>query len=260
MKLNFFKMHAQGNDYIYFDFLKSNPPDINYSKLSCILADRHFSIGGDGIVLIEKQNGFDGKMTIFNADGSEGKMCGSALRCVTSYLFQQTGKKDFLIETASGLKKCFVLNEAGDEVKVNLGTPFFKQENQLVVNGFPGYLVNIGNEHFVTFVDELPVEIARTAGPRIQNETLFPDGINVDFVRIRSRREAELRFWERGSGETLACGTGTGASVFAGIQLGFLDNKIDVIVPGGHIKAEFSGQDIFLSGKVSYVFSGSIEI
>ncbi len=260
MKLDFFKMHAQGNDYIYFDFWETNPPDINYSELSHLLSDRHFSIGGDGIVLIKRSSEFDAKMSIFNADGSEGKMCGSALRCVTSYLFSQTGKKEFFIETASGLKKCFILNEAGDEVKVNLGTPFFEQENQLVVNDFPGYLINIGNDHFVTFVDGLPVDIARTAGPRIQNETLFPDGINVDFIQIRSRREVELRFWERGSGETLACGTGTGASIFAGIQLGFLDNKVDVIVPGGRVQTDFDGTDIFLSGKISYIFSGSIEI
>jgi diaminopimelate epimerase len=260
MKLDFFKMHAQGNDYIYFDFTKLNIPDINYFKLSHILSDRHFSIGGDGIVLIEKQIGYDGKMTIFNADGSVGKMCGSALRCVTSYLFCQTGKKEFLIDTASGLKKCFVLNDAGDEVKVNLGTPFLIETKQHVVNGFPGYLVNIGNEHFVTFVDELPVDIAPKAGPRIQDKSLFSEGINVDFVKIRSRQKVELRFWERGSGATLACGTGTGASVFAGIKNGLLDDKVDVIVPGGRVQTEFDGKDIFLSGKVDFVFSGSIEI
>ena len=130
MKLDFFKMHAQGNDYIYFDFTKIDPPNLNYSKLACQLSERHFGIGADGIVLIENHPDFDGKMRIFNANGSEGKMCGSALRCVTSYLFKQTGKNVLKIETASGNKTCYVLNEVGNEIKVNLGSPFLMQKNR----------------------------------------------------------------------------------------------------------------------------------
>jgi len=253
-------MHAQGNDYIYFDFTKIDSPNLNYSKLACQLSERHFGIGADGIVLIENHPGFDGKMKIFNADGSEGKMCGSALRCVTSYLFEQTGKNVLKIETASGNKTCYVLNETGNEIKVNLGSPFLMQEKPLMIDDFSGYLVNIGNEHFVTFVKDLPLNIAQAGGPSIENSSFFPDGVNVDFAKIRSSREVELRFWERGSGATLACGTGAGAAIFAGIKLGYLETKVEVIAPGGHVVVEFDGKDIFLSGKVSFVNNGSVEI
>jgi len=260
MKLEFFKMHAQGNDYIYFDFKKKNLPDINFSELAHRISNRHFSIGADGIVLIQNSAEFDGRMTIFNADGSEGKMCGSALRCVASYLFEQTKKNILNIDTASGMKSCFILNEAGDEIKVNLGSPFLIRNKPLIVDNTSGYLVNIGNEHFVTLTEELSSDIIATKGPAIQNSDNFSDSINVDFMKIHSPQKIELRFWERGSGETLACGTGAGASVFAGIKFGILQNKVDVIVPGGNVQVEFDGKYILLSGKTIFVYSGNIEI
>ncbi|HPR18252.1 MAG TPA: diaminopimelate epimerase [Candidatus Cloacimonadota bacterium] len=258
MKLDFFKMQAQGNDYIYLDFWQRPAFDINYAKLSCQLSDRHFGVGADGIVLIEKSERHDAKMRIFNADGSEGKMCGSALRCVTSYLAQHSDQTEFQIETASGLKTGYVLNQAGDEIKVNLGVPFFRQEESITVHGFEGYLVNIGNEHFVTFVDDFPADIARCYGALIQSA--FPDSINVDFVLLKNPRAIEIRFWERGSGGTLACGTGTAAAVFAGIRHYQLDNEVDVTVPGGNIHISYDGENICLAGKVTKVFSGTIEI
>lgn len=259
MKLDFFKMQAQGNDYIYFDLLHQPALDIDYPNLSRRLSDRHFGIGADGIVLINKSKKNDAKMRIFNADGSEGRMCGSALRCVTSFLAKNSAKSEFNIDTISGMKKGYVLNNQKDQIKVNLGIPHFIQPDKITAAGYEGFLVNIGNDHFVTFVTEFCDDIARKSGPEIQSDPHFPDSINVDFVHLKSSSEIEIKFWERGSGETLACGSGTAAAVFTGIKKYDLSAQVDVIVPGGKLQVEYLDENIFLSGKVNYVFSGFIE-
>ncbi len=260
MKLDFFKMQAQGNDYIFFDFSDNQTPDIDFPKLARKLSNRHFGIGGDGIVLIETRRDRDAKMRIFNADGSEGKMCGSALRCLVSYLARKQNKTKFEIETASGIKYGQVLNEAADEIKVNLGKAKFLQDEPIVVCGFEGYLVNIGNDHFVTFLEKLTPDLTRNYGAVIQADPHFADSINVNFVQLKNPEKIEIRFWERGSGETLACGTGAAASVFAGFHKFALSNHVKVTVPGGEVDAFLDGQNVFLSGKVDFVFRGSIDL
>ncbi|MCF7793436.1 MAG: diaminopimelate epimerase [Candidatus Cloacimonetes bacterium] len=260
MKLEFFKMQAQGNDYIYFDCLNKAAFDINYSKLSHMISDRHFGIGADGIVLIEESDLYDAEIRIFNADGSEGKMCGSALRCVTSYLSKHINKFEFQIKTKSGVHTGYVLNGEKDYIKVDLGIPEFIENDKIYISKFDGYLINIGNDHFVTFVENFPEDIARKYGPKIQSDPRFPDSLNVDFVLVKDPENIEIRFWERGSEETLACGSGTAAAVFAGIKRFGLANKVKVTVPGGNLEIELLDKNIYLSGQVDFVFSGSIEI
>lgn len=260
MKLNFFKMQAQGNDYIYFDFLSQPAVDMDYSQLAIKLSDRHYGVGSDGIVLIEASETCHARMRIFNADGSEGKTCGSALRCLTSYLAKKTNKSEIRIETISGIYNGFVLNADKDKIKIDLGTPKTQAPDKVNIAGFDGYLVKIGNDHFVCFVSNLSAQLIREYGPQIQSDSHFPDSVNVDFVKINNSQEIEIKFWERGSGETLACGSGTAASVFAGIIYAGLAPKVNVKVPGGELEVEYQGQHIFLSGSVSYVFAGILDL
>ncbi|MCK4654192.1 MAG: diaminopimelate epimerase [Candidatus Cloacimonetes bacterium] len=260
MKLNFFKMHAQGNDYIYFDFLENKIPDIDFPKLSRKISNRHLGVGSDGIVIILEDLDSDAFMRIFNSDGSEGKMCGSALKCISSYLAKKTGKKELKINTVTGIKTGLIMNEELDEVKINMGTPELIGREPIEIENFKGYLVQTGNKHFVTFVEKFTPDIANRYGPIIEANTDFPDGINVEFVKINSRNSIFIKIWELGSGETLACGTGACAVVYAGVKMGLLDNIINVIQPGGTVLVEYDGSDIFLTGKVNYIFSGTYEI
>ncbi len=260
MKLNFFKMHAQGNDYIYFDFLENKIPDIDFPKLSRYISDRHLGVGSDGIVLILEDPDSDAFMRIFNSDGSEGKMCGSALKCISSLLAKKTWKKELKINTVTGIKTGLIVNKELDEVKINLGTPEIIGKEPVEIENFKGYLIQTGNKHFVTFVEKLIPNIANRYGPIIEANMHFPDGINVEFAKINSRNSIEIKIWERGSGETLACGTGACAVVYAGIKMGLLENTENVIQPGGTVLVEYDGKNIFLTGKVNYIFSGIYEI
>ena len=253
-------MHAQGNDYIYFDFLENKIPDIDFSKLSRDISNRHFGVGSDGIVLILEDPDSDAFMRIFNSDGSEGKMCGSALKCISSLLAKKTWKKELKINTVTGIKTGLIVNKELDEVKINLGTPEIIGKEPVEIENFKGYLIQTGNKHFVTFVEKLIPNIANRYGPIIEANMHFPDGINVEFAKINSRNSIEIKIWERGSGETLACGTGACAVVYAGIKMGLLENTVNVIQPGGTVLVEYDGENIFLTGKVNYIFSGTYEI
>ena len=173
MKLDFFKMHTQGNDYIYFDFTETKIPKIDFSKLAVKLSHRNLGIGSDGIVLILKDDSSEAFMKIFNADGSEGKMCGSALMCVTSYLGKKLGKKTFNINTISGIRTGLILNKKFNEVKINLGYPEIISKESLTIENFSGYLVRIGNKHFVTFIQNLSTDMAVKFGPIIENNKLI---------------------------------------------------------------------------------------
>ena len=260
MKLDFFKMHTQGNDYIYFDFIEIETPKIDFSKLAIKLCKRHFGIGADGIVLILKDDDSEAFMKIFNADGSEGKMCGSALMCVSSYLGKKFNKKTLNIDTISGIRTGLILDKKFNEVKINMGSPEIISKEPLTVENFSGYLVQIGNKHFVTFINNLSADMAAKYGPFIENNKSFPDGINVEFVKIKSKNSIEMSVWERGSEATLSCGTGACASVFAGIMYDLLSDTVKVKLPGGEVFVEYENGDIFLTGRISFVYSGTVEV
>jgi len=260
MKLNFFKMQAQGNDYLFFDFLQEDVPQIDFSKLANKICDRHFGVGADGIVLISKASENDAIMKIYNADGSQAEMCGSALRCTIAYLNSLSEKKSFFIQTRAGERVGWVIsNEGSPIVKADLGLPKFISKNLIRIEKFEGLAVSIGNPHFVTFVDNLDADIAEKFGPEMEINEFFPERTNIEFVKIISPNEIEIKVWELGTGETLACGTGACAAVFAGIHQNFLENSVDVIFPGGTLRVEFNGESIFLTGKVDFVFSGVYE-
>ncbi len=260
MKLDFFKMHAQGNDYVYFDLIEKPLPDIDLSKLAMKLSKRNFGIGSDGIVLIFDSKISDCKMRMFNADGSEGTMCGSALRCVSFWMSQRTGKSEITVETLAGIKTGLIKNRDEGLVTTDLGIPEYIKDETITINNHQGYLVSIGNPHFVTFMDSLSEDVARYQGHIIDNPAYFPEGINVEFVKVISKYEIEVKVWERGSGATLACGTGACAASFCGIKQGILSSPITVNMPGGSVIVELKKDNIFLTGKVKYVFDGSVEI
>lgn len=260
MKLDFFKMHAQGNDYIYFDFINKPLPKIDLSKHAIKFSKRNFSIGSDGIVLILNSKTCDCKMRMFNADGSEGKMCVSALRCISYYLSQKFGGNEVTVETLTGNKIGYIKDKKEKLVTIDLGVPEFIQDDEITINDHAGSLISVGNPHFVIFMESLSDNIAKYQGPIIDNPAFFPDGINVEFVKKISKNEIEIKIWERGSGATLACGTGACAASFCGIKQGILSSPVIVQMPGGSVTVELKESNIFLTGKVEYIFDGTIEI
>ncbi|MBT3168755.1 MAG: diaminopimelate epimerase [Candidatus Cloacimonetes bacterium] len=245
----FVKMQAQGNDYLYFNFLENELPKIDFSELAKNICNRKLGVGADGIVMICKDLQHDALMRIFNANGSEAEMCGSALRCVTHILAKKKGQNKIFVNTKSGVKIGEVLKNL--QIKVNMGVPKFIDENVNVLN-FGGQVVSVGNPHFVTFVENLEPNFAQNFGAKI--EAKFTHGINVQFVKIVSKNKVKIQIWERGSGVTLACGTGAIAAVFAAKKQ--LSNLVEVEMPGGIVKVEFKGEEMFLIGEVNCVFEG----
>ncbi len=277
--MKFYKMHGAGNDYIYFDCMKK---EIKYPEaVSVKLSDRHFGIGGDGIILICKSEVADCKMRMFNADGSEGKMCGNAVRCVgklahdLGYVKGDTCK----VETLSGIKTLELNTDADGKVysaKVDMGAAIlggekipstFKGEKvvnaPLTVDGkrYSVTLVSMGNPHCVVFEDPDKVDLEKL-GPKFENHTAFPDRINTEFVKVVSENEIIMRVWERGSGETLACGTGACAAVVASCLNGFFKKGEDVIVTlkGGSLLINYTDEKVTMTGPAELVFTGEIEI
>jgi len=260
MKLNFFKMQGQGNDYLFFDFLNKKFPEIDFPELAKNICSRQFGVGADGIVLIIDDPGNDAFMRIFNPDGSEAEMCGTALRCLVAYLHSQKSRKNFSINTKSGIKKGKIIKAGKNPiVKVEMGKPEMIEKN-LFIQNFPGDHISLGNPHLVTFIENFDVLNLSEIGRKIETDLHFPNGTNVEFVKIINQENIEIKFWERGAGVTLACGTGTCAAVFSGIKRSFLKHRVNVKVPGGELKVEFDRNCIYLIGEVGFVFSGVYEI
>lgn len=257
MKLNFFKMQAQGNDYIYFDLLNNAPLSLDFSELAIKLSKRNTGIGGDGLVILQPDPETDAFMRIFNADGSEATSCGSALRCVTSYLSRSLHKNKIQINTLSGIKHGTVLKNK--MIRVNLGRPSFLKK-KIKTGTLDGSLVQLGNNHFVVQTDSLPKikELAKYY-TICQNDKNCSNS-NLEFYQIKSPQEIEIKVWEKGSGPTLACGTGAGAAVYTGLSSGLLNSPVKVNMPGGTVVVEFEYPDIFLLGEVEFVFQGDIVI
>ncbi|TAL57594.1 MAG: diaminopimelate epimerase [Nanoarchaeota archaeon] len=258
--MKFTKMHGTGNDYIYvngFEEKVSNP-----SKLSVKLSDRHFGIGADGLIIIMPSKVADVRMLMFNADGSEGEMCGNGIRCVGKYAYEHgiAKKEKMTVETTSGVKslELFVKNGKVDSVTVDMGEAKVGKDAKITIDGRTfGYIpVDVGNPHAVIFIDEITDDLVLGTGPKIEKN--FPGGVNVEFIKPKSKKELDFRVWERGSGETMACGTGACAAVAAGIAKGLLDKKVTVHLKGGDLEIELKNGHVFMTGNAVEVFSGEI--
>ena len=273
----FYKMHGIGNDYIYFDCFGEELADPRGAAVT--LSDRHFSVGGDGVVMICKSNCADAKMRMFNADGSEGKMCGNAIRCVGKFLYEIKGvKKTVLtVETLSGIKT-LVLNVSGEKVlsvTVDMGRAGLCPSEiparldfacavgvPLTVGGreYCVTCVSMGNPHCVVFEDPDALEIERV-GPLFENHPVFPERVNTEFVKVTGRNKLKMRVWERGSGETLACGTGACASAVAAVLNGLCEKnaEITVCLRGGELTVKYTDEAVFMTGGAEFAFVGEVE-
>lgn len=280
--LNFTKMTGLGNDYIYIDCIDKEKIK-NIPEIARKLSDRHFGIGSDGLILIDKPDdkNSDFKMRIFNSDGSEAEMCGNGIRCVAKFIHDNNLSKNnkMSIETLAGIKKVKLLeNDNGEcnEVIVDMGEPLFQDKNipyniyepynkdlDIVVAGktMRFTVVSMGNPHAVTFVENLDDLQIEKYGPIIENNPIFPNKTNVEFVEILDKNNIRIRVWERGVGETFACGTGACASVVAAGINGYTDENVTTILPGGSLKIEW-GKDnhIYMQGPATTVYTGVISI
>jgi diaminopimelate epimerase len=279
MKIKFTKMQGCGNDYVYvncMDKLIDNP-----EKVSQYISDRHFGIGSDGLILICPSDVADFRMAMYNADGSEGKMCGNGVRCIAKYVYEYglTDKKKISLETKSGIKYLDMDIEDGkvQMVKVDMGAPilkpaeipvktdssmdsFINQPLDVDGNTFMVTCVSMGNPHAVVFVDDTKSLDIRKYGPVFETHPAFPEQVNTEFVQVISRNEINMRVWERGSGETLACGTGTCASVVACVLNGKTDEKVTVHLLGGDLFIEYNRGNgtVWMTGPAEIVFDGEI--
>lgn len=278
--MNFDKMHAAGNDYIYINLFRERVGDP--AALSRRLSDRHFGVGGDGVVLIGPSEVGDFSMRMFNADGSEGLMCGNAARCVGKYLYERglTDKREIALQTPSGIKQLLLTVAEADnrviQVRVDMG-PAITDGSQMQppqsllseIIEFPlrtagaGYsvtFVSMGNPHVVIFTKEIDKLDLPLIGPGIEHHQLFPQRTNVEFVEVISRSELRMRVWERGSGETLACGSGACAVLAAAVLTGRADPAALVHLRGGDLMVEWDREQnrVFLTGDAHFVFKGEV--
>lgn len=284
MKIKFVKLHGAGNDFVILNGFDHS--QIDYNELALKLCDRHFGIGGDGLIVIlpPENNKHDFRMRIFNSDGSEPEMCGNGIRCFAHYLYQYglTSKKLLKIETLAGIIRPEILgtNNKTSQVRVNMGRPYFKVEEiplEIDSNSFDyikeyplhvdgkEFLINcvsMGNPHTIIFEEEPDKFPLEKWGPKLENHEIFPEKTNVEFIKIINRSEIIMKVWERGAGITLACGTGASAAVVAGIKNAYLDDKVLVHLPGGDLVIEWLKQDsdVYMTGPAETVFEGEIEL
>ena len=261
MMLHFTKMHGLGNDYLYvYDEVPSN-----IEELSIKLSERHFGAGSDGMIYISPSKIADFKMRIFNADGSEAKMCGNGIRCVGKYVYDKgyTDKKRLTVETLSGIKT-LDLNVSHGKVKsvtVDMGEAAVSENMTLNVDGESVVLtpVSVGNPHAVIFVDDINDAPLMTLGPKIEHHEAFEGGVNVEFVQVLGEGELRMRVWERGSGVTMACGTGACASVAAAVKNKHCRSgeQIKVHLDGGDLKISIDHKgNVTMTGPAEFIYEG----
>lgn len=279
MKLKFTKMHGCGNDYIYFNCF--NQTITNPEGLSVSLSDRHFGIGGDGVVLICPSDVADAKMRMFNLDGSEGKMCGNAIRCVGKYLYDNkiVEKSKMTIETLSGIKVLELKKQNGEVkfVTVDMGKaelnpkkiPVDLEGDKIVdfkveISGRKENItcVSMGNPHCVVFYENIDTLNLEEIGPKFENNKIFPDRVNTEFIKVIDDHTLKMRVWERGSGETWACGTGACAAAVAAVENGYCKKGDDITVKliGGDLVIKYTDDAVYLTGNANKVFDGEIEV
>lgn len=273
--MRFTKMHGTGNDYIYVNCFEENVPDPQ--ALAIAMSRYHFGVGSDGLVLICPSDTADFTMRMFNSDGSESEMCGNASRCIGKYVYERglTDKTTVGLMTGAGLKQLMLNVQDGrvQSIRVDMGAPELKPE--LVPVALPGdqvmgrpltidgvtydiHCVSMGNPHCVIFVDDPDKTDVERIGRAIENHPLFPSRTNVEFVQVVSRDHLRMRVWERGSGETLACGTGACASLVAAAATGRTDRKVAMDLLGGTLQLEWNEADghVYQEGPASFVFDG----
>lgn len=277
--LRFTKMHGCGNDYIYFNCFED--PVEHPAELAVRLSDRHKGVGGDGVILVCPSDIADAKMRMFNLDGSEGKMCGNGIRCVAKLVFD-TGicrKKELKIETLSGIKTCTIHEKNGkaEAVTVDMGRALFAPEQiPVALQGekivgrpveFGGETreitcVSMGNPHCVLFGGDPDGLDLPKIGPACEHDPLFPEGVNTEFIEVLDGHTLKMRVWERGSGETMACGTGACASVVAAVLNGYCPKDEDILVHlrGGDLTIRYSDETVWMTGEAKKVFEGIVEV
>ncbi|MDD2376326.1 MAG: diaminopimelate epimerase [Clostridia bacterium] len=282
MKINFFKMHGTGNDYIFIDCIKDQIILENISTISIKLSNRHFGIGADGIVLILPSEVANIKMRMFNSDGSEGNMCGNAIRCIAKYVYEKkyTENTHITIETLSGIKDLWISENKGkvSQVEVDMGKPIFDPKlipaistkkiilNEKIIIDYTIYNItclSMGNPHCVVFVDDLENLDLNKIGPMFENNNRFSNRINTEFIKILSENEISMRVWERGSGETLSCGTGACAAAVASILNKFCNYDSDILIHliGGILTVKYKQDgNVYLKGPAECVYEGIVEI
>lgn len=277
--MKFTKMHGIGNDYIYFNCLDNDIKDPN--GLSIALSDRHFGVGGDGIVMIMRSKVADFRMRMFNADGSEGKMCGNATRCIGKYVYEKglTDKTEFTLETLGGIKvlKLNVSDGKVISVTVDMGKAILKPADipvlldgdcivskKTILAGKEHEItcVSMGNPHCVIFTKDIDNLNLEKIGPDYENDPIFPERVNTEFVEIIDNKTLKMRVWERGSGETWACGTGASAVCVAAVLNGICDYDTDVLVKlrGGDLTINYKKDGtVYMTGPATFVFDGELE-
>ncbi len=276
--MKFTKMHGCGNDYIFVNCIEKKLENPN--EISLRLSDRHFGIGSDGLILIDTSKVADFKMSIFNADGSEAKMCGNGIRCVAKYVYDNglTNNTQIKVETLSGIKTLdmIIKDTKVETVTVNMGAPIMNpvlipviSDKEIIVSEPIAILgveyqitcVSIGNPHCVIFVEDVKNLNLEKIGPEFEKHSMFPDRVNTEFIRVIDRKNIEMRVWERGSGETFACGTGACASVVACVLNGATEDEVLVHLLGGNLLIKYDREEniIYMTGGAEEVYVGYYE-
>lgn len=283
--MKFTKMHGIGNDYVYVNCFKEQV--VNPSEIAKKVSDRHFGIGSDGLILIKPSDVADFEMDMYNADGSQGAMCGNGIRCVAKYVYDYglTDKTRIHVATKSGIKVLDLKVKDGkvQEVCVDMGAPILKPEEipvdvqaaeaageerlvnwPIQVNGAPYHMtcVSMGNPHCIVPVEDPGRLVIEKIGPKFENHPAFPDRVNTEFIRVLDRKTVEMRVWERGSGETLACGTGACAVAVACILNGWTEDEVTVKLLGGPLRIFWDREKntVFMTGPATVVFDGEITL
>lgn len=277
--MKFTKMQGLGNDYVYVNCFEEKIE--NPSELAVKVSDRHFGIGSDGLILIRPSEVADFRMSMFNADGSESEMCGNGIRCVGKYVYDYglTDKTEVSVETLAGIKYLKFLIKDGkvDMVTVNMGEPILKPElvpvvgegdavidSPIEVDGkeYKMTCVSMGNPHSVVFVDDVDNFPLHEVGPLFEHHKAFPRRVNAEFCQVIDRTHAKMRVWERGTGETLACGTGTCATAVACILNGKTEDEVTITLLGGDLIIRWDREKnvIYMTGPARVVFDGEIDV
>lgn len=273
-RLPFTKMQGLGNDYVYVEEFET--PIARPAPLAIAISDRHFGVGGDGLVLMGPSEKADFRMRMFNADGSEGEMCGNATRCIGKYLYEKgrTDKKEFTLETLAGIRVLTLHTDGSrvERVRVDMGEPKLRPadipmqaegeafiDQKIIVSGrtYSGTAVSMGNPHLVVPMPGLESLDIAQVGPSFEHHALFPRRVNTEFIRVLDRNRVRMRVWERGSGETLACGTGACAVLVACALNKWTDRKAVIELRGGELEIEWNEDGIvYMTGGAKFVFSG----
>lgn len=279
--MKFIKMQGCGNDYVYVDCLKEKIE--NEKEAAVLLSERHFGIGADGLILIKKGTAADFEMVMYNPDGSRGAMCGNGIRCVARYVYDSgyVDSSKFTIESMGKVKgiELSLKNGEVEGARVNMDAPILKAADVPVVSDsvrvinkpvnignrdFHMTCVSMGNPHAVMFIQESPRDFElEKFGPLFEKDKLFPNRVNAEFARVINENEIEMRVWERGTGETLACGTGACATAVAAMLCGYAKKCVTVHLIGGDLKIEWNGSEndpVYMTGPAEYVFTGEIDL